>query len=85
MEEIVGKWASLSIKEEDDVLGVDDQIIEKGKEGIKCFLMGKILSRWPVNKRVLQKAIDNLWKIYEVLIIRDVGRDLWLFSFDNEA
>ena len=45
----------------------------------------KILSRRPVNKNALREVINELWKVEESLNIMEVGRDLWLFSFDSEG
>ena len=41
MDEIVGNWRSLSTKEEEGILGVDDRIVEKGKEGMSCCCWGR--------------------------------------------
>ena len=41
MAEIVGRWRTLSIEEEEGVLGVDDMIVEKGKEVMEYCLLGK--------------------------------------------
>lgn len=55
MDDIVDRWRSFSIMDEDGgVLGVDDRVVAKGREAIRRCLFGKILIRKPVNKKALR-------------------------------
>ena len=51
-------------------------MVAKGKEAMKCCLLGKILSKKLVNKRALKEAINNLWKLEDGLTVQEAGRDL---------
>ncbi|GMN69281.1 hypothetical protein TIFTF001_038332 [Ficus carica] len=46
VEDIVGRWKSLSITaEESEVVGVDDAILDEGESALKCGVLGKVLSK----------------------------------------
>ena len=55
------------MKQEGGVLRIDDKVMVKGKEVIKCCLLGKIMLRKPINKKTLKDSINNLWKIDDLL------------------
>ena len=44
MDDIAGRWKSLSITEEEEVVfGVSDEVMKKGKRVVKWGLLGKLL------------------------------------------
>ena len=52
MKEMVDRLRSLAITEkEEEVIGVGDDLVLKGKEKSPKALVGKLLSRHPYNKR----------------------------------
>ena len=83
MEEVLGRWNSLAItSEEEDVLGVDDNLLVRGREVRSFTLMGKVLTKRPFNREAFKRTMGNLWRVEDGgLTIKSVDRDLFLFSF----
>ncbi|GMN64889.1 hypothetical protein TIFTF001_033964 [Ficus carica] len=85
MKEMVDKWRSLAITEkEEEVIGVGDDLVLKGKEKSPKALVGKLLSCRPYNKRHFKETIANLWKIVGGFEIREIEEDIYLFIIKDD-
>ena len=84
MEEVLGKWNSLSITEDEDgILGVSDEIVEKGREVQQFSLLAKLLTRRPFNREAFKRTMTQLWRVEGRLSIRVIESDVFLFSFEK--
>ncbi|GMN57848.1 hypothetical protein TIFTF001_026958 [Ficus carica] len=62
MEDIVDCWKTISITaEEEDVYGVVDEVIEKGREEMKSTLLGRLLTEYPYNKGAFKSTMTNFY------------------------
>ena len=61
MKAMLGHWKSLSItEEEEDMLGVEDDLVEKGKGLLRFNLLGKLLTRKAYNREDFKKTMPSL-------------------------
>ncbi|PON73817.1 hypothetical protein TorRG33x02_248690 [Trema orientale] len=61
MEEIVGKWSSFTVSNDDEgVVGLDDSLLKDGAANLKFCLVGKTLLKKPFNKRVFKDVKSDL-------------------------
>ncbi|GMN29722.1 hypothetical protein TIFTF001_051734 [Ficus carica] len=62
MDEMLGQLSSFSITEEEaSVIGIPDDVIEKGRKEARFGLMGKVLSSKPFNKGSVMSTMTKLW------------------------
>ena len=80
LEDIFGRWNSLSITaEESKVVRVDDAILDKGELELQYGLLGKVLSKKPFRKTSFKLAIDRMWKVVGGFTKREMENDVFLF------
>ena len=85
MEEMLGRLSSFSITDEEAmVIGISDEIMEKGRKEARFGLMGKILSSKPYSKGSVMSTMDKLWVTNGDLSAQVIDRDTFLFSFEKE-
>ncbi|PON87131.1 hypothetical protein TorRG33x02_170800 [Trema orientale] len=53
MDAIVGRWKDCSISEEDEELDVQEGSLAKGNSRLPFELVGRVITKKPVNKRCL--------------------------------
>ncbi|POO02935.1 hypothetical protein TorRG33x02_009960 [Trema orientale] len=76
MEEIFGKWNSLSItKDEETEVALDAELVKKCGEGLNHVLIGKLLARKPYNKKAFKDVISNIWRVDRRPEIKEVAKD----------
>ena len=84
MEDIVGRWKSLSISEEEgEIVGIDDEIIQEGEKEAWCGILGKVLTKRPLRKSSFRGAIARLWKVEGGFTMRELENDVFLFLFSD--
>ena len=49
------------IEEEAMVIGIPDEVLEKGRKEARFWLLGNILSSKPYNKGSIMSTMDKLW------------------------
>ncbi|GMN68652.1 hypothetical protein TIFTF001_037707 [Ficus carica] len=85
MEEMLGHLSSFSITEEEAmVIGIPDEVMEKGRKEARFGLLGKILSSKPYIKGSVMSTMDKLWVTEGDLSTQVIDRDTFLFSFEKE-
>ncbi|PON83514.1 hypothetical protein TorRG33x02_206690 [Trema orientale] len=83
MDDIVGRWNSLRINEEEEGI-LDDSLLSKGVDDLQSGLVGKVLTKKPFNKRIFKEVMERAWKVERGLEIRKIGPDMFVFSFGRE-
>ena len=64
MDEMLGRMSSFSITEEEaTVIGIPDDVVEKGRREARFGLMGKILTSKPFNKGSVISTMTKLWAV----------------------
>ena len=48
-------------KEEDELLGMAEAVVEKGRHEVASSLLGKLLTSKPFNRNVFKDTISELW------------------------
>lgn len=85
MEDIYDKWNSLSITaDEEHIVGIDNSLLDVGKEATKHGVVGKLLTDKTFNKRVFKSTMAHVWNIPRGLEIKEVEDNLFIFYFDHE-
>ena len=85
MEEMLGRLSSFSITEEEaTVIGIPDEVIEKGRNKARFGMLGKVLSSKPSNKGSVMSTMTKLWAAEGDLSAQVIDRDTFLFSFEKE-
>ncbi|GMN22624.1 hypothetical protein TIFTF001_051230, partial [Ficus carica] len=85
MDAMLGQLSSFSITEEEaSVIGIPDDVIEKGRKEARFGLMGKVLSSKPFNKGSVMSTMTKLWAADGDLSVQVIDRDIFLFSFEKE-
>ena len=85
MDEMLGRLDSFSITEDEaTVIGIPDEILEKGRKVARYGLLGKVLSSKPFNKGSVMATLTKLWAAVGELSAQVIDRDIFLFSFENE-
>ncbi|GMN44875.1 hypothetical protein TIFTF001_014061 [Ficus carica] len=85
MDEMLGRLSSFSITEEEaSVIGIPDEVIEKGRKEASFGLMGEVLSSKPFNKGSVMSTMIKLWAADGDLSAQVIDRDIFLFSFKKE-
>ena len=84
MEDIVGRWKSLSITEEEgEIVGIDDEMLQEGEKEVLCGILGKVLTKRPLRKSSFRGAIARLWKVEGGFTMRELENDVFLFLFSD--
>ena len=85
MEDIVGRWKSLSITEEEgEIVGIDDETLQEGEKEVQSGILGKVLTKRPIRKTSFRGAIARLWKVEGGFTMRELENDVFLFLFNDE-
>ncbi|PON89448.1 hypothetical protein TorRG33x02_147990 [Trema orientale] len=85
MDSIVDLWKYFTISEEEEIVGVNDDLVNSGKKEFEFRLVGRILSQRPIHREALERTLANLWKVEKVLSIKKVEVDTFLFSFGHDV
>ncbi len=81
MDEITGRWQTLSLTEKEDLRLTLDSDDDKGGSILAAlFLTPRIL-----NMESVLRALKPLWRIGMGLKARDMGHNKVMFIFQNEA
>ena len=85
MDDMLGHWKGLAItEEEEDVLGIDEGMLEKGKGMRRFLVLAKILTRKPYSKEAFKRTMTSLWKTDGGVSARSLEYDIFLFTFNEE-
>ena len=82
MEEL---WKKFTLtKEEKGVLLVNAQDVTRSKEQAQFSLLFKLQTNRDFNKESFKSTIQQLWRSFECVIIKEVGNNVFLAIFDTE-
>ena len=84
MKDMLGRLQDFSISGEEDVLGLEDDLVLEGKETVRLGLVGRLLSKKYVRREIFSELFRSLWKPRGALDIRQLPTDTFLFNFDTE-
>lgn len=84
MDELFGRWSSLSLMEaEEEVAAISEELVEKGRRIMPAGLVGKLLSNRIVNKQGLSEIVRRLWGIPKGLDIKFLANNHFVFTFEH--
>ncbi|XWS23345.1 hypothetical protein CRYUN_Cryun28dG0005100 [Craigia yunnanensis] len=85
LEGLAEMWNRFSLTEEEqsDVV-IEKEWVEDTIEKSKNCLLGKMVTRKPVNIEAIKNVFMKLWKINKGMIIWEVGDRLFIFQFNDE-
>ncbi|XVE98992.1 hypothetical protein REPUB_Repub03eG0157600 [Reevesia pubescens] len=76
----------LSLIEEERIsVHVEREWILESIDSCKLCLIGKLVSRKPVNKEAMHNVLFMIWKLQGQLQVTEVGERLFMFAFDDEC
>lgn len=80
MEEIVGRWNSLSLTEEEEVVALDDEFLAIDSESFQRGILGKVSTKKPHRKLSFRSAINRMWKVDGCFSIREMENVVFSIS-----
>lgn len=86
MESLESKWKQLRLTDnEDHKMLLDEDKLLKEIEKEKYSIVWKLIMDRPINKEVIKSKMYKLWKTSKPVNIYDVGVNMYIISFVNEA
>ena len=88
---VSGAWLVFTLsltEEEDEVIGVNDEIVTKARSGFRFCLLGKLITRRSFHKGSFSEYDDQHMERSKGLMgrgleISEISNDVLLFSFPN--
>nr|POE56931.1 hypothetical protein CFP56_27882 [Quercus suber] len=81
MDELSGQWARLSLNSQESQIVPLDQTIEDNSK----VLVAKLFTIRRVNIEALSRTLKSIWRSIHEFEIRDLGSNIFLLLFSNEA
>ena len=79
-------WRQFSLTEEEQLeVAIAKEWVDDISEKSRYCLLGKIVMRKNVNMEAMKMVFVKLWKIKVGISIREVGKKLFIFQFEDEV
>ena len=79
-------WNKLSLSEDEKVeVVIERNWIEETAEARRNCLIGKLLTKHGINLEVMKSVLHQVWKLACGLEIKEVGDNVFVFQFEEEA
>lgn len=76
----MNRWKRLAITtEEEEVVGLDDEDMAKGREEIGHGLLGRLFTRRPFNRKAFRDVISFLWDVQGEFKITEMNQGFFFF------
>lgn len=85
MEDMLGKLQGFSISSEEEVIGIADEWINKGKQSVRYGVLEKLLSKKAVKMEVFKEIFLMLWKPKHMVEFTRIKSDQFLFNFEDKG